>query len=72
MWRLAPALSESELTVGELAWGTRQHVGGEPESRRRLWLDGGRVVAYRSVEFRELTRTVPFVKEVAGVVRPRA
>jgi ribosomal protein S18 acetylase RimI-like enzyme len=27
---------------------------------------------YRSVGFRELTRTVPFVKEVAGVVRPRA
>jgi hypothetical protein len=27
---------------------------------------------YRSVGFRALTRIVPFVSEIAGVVRPRA
>src|SRR3954470_7740878 len=46
VWRLAPQCSEVDTTVGELAWGTRQHVGREPEWRRQLWLDGSRVVAF--------------------------
>jgi ribosomal protein S18 acetylase RimI-like enzyme len=32
--------------VGDLAWQTTQHVGREPEWRRQLWEEDGRVVAY--------------------------
>jgi ribosomal protein S18 acetylase RimI-like enzyme len=44
VWRLDPTLSQA--TVGELAWSTRQHVGREPEWKRRLWLEGSEVVAW--------------------------
>ncbi len=43
VWRLDPALVEA--TVGELAWGTRQHVGRESEWERRLWFEDGDLVA---------------------------
>ena len=46
VWRLEPESSEVDTTVGELAWGTRQHIGREHEWRRRLWLDRDRVVAF--------------------------
>jgi len=32
--------------VGDVAWQTTQHVGREPEWRRQLWEEDGRVVAY--------------------------
>src|SRR5262245_100966 len=32
--------------VGDLAWGTYQHVGRESEWKRHLWLDGSRCVAW--------------------------
>jgi len=35
-----------ERHVGDLAWGTFQHVGREPESERRLWEEDGELVAY--------------------------
>ncbi len=32
--------------VGDLAWGTYQHVGRDSDWKRRLWLDGSRCVAW--------------------------
>jgi GNAT superfamily N-acetyltransferase len=36
--------------IGDLAWGTYQHVGREAEWKRRLWVDGGRCVAWAWVD----------------------
>jgi ribosomal protein S18 acetylase RimI-like enzyme len=38
--------SRNNWHVGDLAWQTTQHVGREPEWRRQLWEEDGRVVAY--------------------------
>ena len=43
-WRLDPL--SVELTVGELTWAARQHVGRESEWRRRLWFEGDQLVAW--------------------------
>src|SRR5438045_9547971 len=32
--------------VGDIAWGVRQHEGREKEWKIRLWVEGGRVVAW--------------------------
>ncbi|HEY3181476.1 MAG TPA: GNAT family N-acetyltransferase [Gaiellaceae bacterium] len=37
---------KNERHVGDVAWGATQHVGREPEWRRQLWEEDGRLVAY--------------------------
>jgi ribosomal protein S18 acetylase RimI-like enzyme len=43
-WALAGP--KNERHVGDVAWAATQHAGREPEWRRQLWEDGGRLVAY--------------------------
>jgi ribosomal protein S18 acetylase RimI-like enzyme len=43
-WRLQGPTNLSH--VGDVAWGTYQHVGREREWVRRLWFDNGELVAY--------------------------
>jgi ribosomal protein S18 acetylase RimI-like enzyme len=37
---------KNERHVGDVAWAATQHAGREPEWRRQLWEDDGRLVAY--------------------------
>jgi ribosomal protein S18 acetylase RimI-like enzyme len=43
-WRLGGP--KNERHVGDLAWSAFQHAGREREWARRLWFDGGELVAY--------------------------
>lgn len=36
--------------IGDLAWGTYQHVGREADWKRQLWLDGERCVAWAWID----------------------
>jgi ribosomal protein S18 acetylase RimI-like enzyme len=44
LWRLEGERTQTH--IGDLAWWATMHVGREHEWKRRLWLDGGRCVAW--------------------------